>query len=67
MHPHEFIRGLLGSKVSIILRNKEEYRGILKMYDDHINLVLSQIEKSPGSIPEVLVLRSDSILTISEA
>lgn len=64
MAPLEFIQGLLGTKIRVSLRDGYEYIGILRTFDDHINIILSNVEeKSSG---EVLFLRSDNILTISE-
>ncbi|KAI5191457.1 hypothetical protein NECID01_1451 [Nematocida sp. AWRm77] len=65
MHPLEFIRGLLGTKVSIVLRDREEVTGVLKMFDEHLNIIIRPVV-SEGPAKELLFLRSDSILTIGE-
>ncbi|KAI5140910.1 hypothetical protein NEIG_00919 [Nematocida sp. ERTm5] len=63
MYPLDFIRGLLGTKICIRLRDSTEYTGTLRMFDEHINLVVSDIVDFPK---EVLFLRSENVLTISE-
>lgn len=65
MHPLEFIRGLLGTKVSVVLRDKEEVTGVLKMFDEHLNLIIHPTDKG-DSAKELLFLRSDNILTVGE-
>ncbi|OAG32184.1 hypothetical protein NEDG_02103 [Nematocida displodere] len=64
MHPVEFVRGLLGTKVLVTLRDREEIRGSLKMFDEHFNLMVSDIEGHPAK--EILFLRSDNVLSITE-
>ncbi|KAI5189367.1 hypothetical protein NEMIN01_0430 [Nematocida minor] len=64
MYPLDFIRGLLGAKICVSLRDGSEYRGVLRMFDEHINLVLTDVLQSADK--EVLFLRSENILSISE-
>lgn len=64
MYPLDFIRGLLGTKVCVSLRDGSEYMGVLRMFDEHINLIITQKQETPCS--EVLFLRSENILSISE-
>ncbi|KAI5186701.1 hypothetical protein NEHOM01_1640 [Nematocida homosporus] len=64
MYPLEYLRGLLGVRVSVGLRNGQDYTGVLKMFDEHINILLAKVEQ--GRPNELLFLRSDNILTIAE-
>ncbi|KAI5132497.1 hypothetical protein NEAUS04_0426 [Nematocida ausubeli] len=63
MYPLDFIRGLLGTKICITMRDSTEYRGVLRMFDEHINLIISNIADAPK---EVLFLRSENVLSICE-
>ncbi|KAI5173019.1 small nuclear ribonucleoprotein [Nematocida sp. LUAm3] len=65
MHPLEYIRGLLGVKVLIELRDGQKYKGSLRMYDEHLNVLLSGVEN--GKPQKTLFLRGDSIFFIAEA
>ncbi|KAH9387054.1 uncharacterized protein NEMAJ01_1950 [Nematocida major] len=64
MYPLEFIRGLLGAKICVMLRDGTEYKGVLRMFDEHINLIMSNVADAVDK--RVLFLRSENVLTISE-
>lgn len=64
MYPLDFIRGLLGTKVCVALRDGTEYKGTLRMFDEHINLVLTELAETQEK--EVLFLRSENVLSIAE-
>lgn len=65
MHPLVYARGLLGTKVCVVLRDSETYRGTLRMFDEHFNVVLSDVEGDDGK--EIHFIRSDTLLSIAEA
>lgn len=70
MHPLEFIRGLLGTRVSVVLRSQKEIKGVLKMFDEHVNLMIKEEEeekseeKGARREKEILFVRSDSVLGV---
>lgn len=64
MYPLDFIRGLLGTKISVSLRDGSEHSGVLRMFDEHINIIMTEIQSTSSS--DVLFLRSENILSISE-
>lgn len=67
--PLDVLHNSLDSKVLVGLKGGKEYRGILKGYDVHLNLVLQNAEElkdgkaviSPGTV----IIRGDSIVFIS--
>ena len=64
MEPLKFIQGLLGTKICVSLRDGTDYVGMLRTFDEHINLMLSDVEEA--SVDDILFLRGDNILSISE-
>jgi small nuclear ribonucleoprotein (snRNP)-like protein len=66
MQPLEYIRGLLGEEVDVVLRDSSKICGTLHMFDEHVNLVLGDL--SGPSLPKdsVMFLRSENILLIAE-
>jgi len=69
MHPLEYVRGLLGTKVQILLRDRREIRGVLRMFDEHLNLMVSDTADEQKTVQkkEVLFIRSDNFLSIAES
>ncbi len=59
----------LGSLVLVKLKGNKEVRGLLKSYDQHMNLVLSDSEEiqTDGSGKKIgtIVIRGDNVILIS--
>jgi len=59
----------LGNLVLVKLKGGREVRGILKSYDQHLNLVLEQAEemRSNGKTRELgtIIIRGDNVILIS--
>lgn len=59
MVPLEVISGQLGGLVQVVMRNGRVYYGVLRAYDEHVNMVLDEMKEAAGS---ALVDRGLSIL-----
>eukprot|EP01113_Clastostelium_recurvatum_P032216 TRINITY_DN4103_c0_g1_i1.p2 TRINITY_DN4103_c0_g1~~TRINITY_DN4103_c0_g1_i1.p2 ORF type:complete len:108 (-),score=38.14 TRINITY_DN4103_c0_g1_i1:23-307(-) len=44
--PLDFIRSLLDERITIKLRGDRELRGKLHAYDQHLNMILSEVEET---------------------
>jgi small nuclear ribonucleoprotein len=66
---HKVLAESLGSLVLVKLKGNKEVRGLLKSYDQHMNLVLSDSEEiqSDGSGKKIgtIVIRGDNVILIS--
>ena len=66
---HKGLAESLGSLVLVKLKGNKEVRGLLKSYDQHMNLVLSDSEEiqSDGSGKKIgtIVIRGDNVILIS--
>lgn len=67
MQPLEYIRGLLGEDVTVVLRDRSEVKGTLHMFDEHVNLVLSNASGVREHRGGALFLRGENIFFVSEA
>ncbi|ARM75896.1 LSM domain-containing protein [Acidianus manzaensis] len=66
---HKVLAESVGSVVLVKLKGNKEVRGLLKSYDQHMNLVLSDSEEiqSDGSGKKIgtIVIRGDNVILIS--
>lgn len=66
---HKVLAESLGSLVLVKLKGNKEVRGLLKSYDQHMNLVLSDSEEiqTDGSGKKIgtIVIRGDNVILIS--
>ncbi|MEM0373815.1 MAG: LSm family protein [Sulfolobaceae archaeon] len=66
---HKVLAESLGNLVLVKLKGNKEVRGILRSYDQHMNLVLSDSEEiqSDGSGKKLgtIVIRGDNVILIS--
>ncbi|WP_373469136.1 LSM domain-containing protein [Acidianus infernus] len=66
---HKVLAESLGSLVLVKLKGNKEVRGLLKSYDQHMNLVLSDSEEiqSDGIGKKIgtIVIRGDNVILIS--
>ncbi len=69
MKPLDVVHRSLESQVIVGLKDGKEYRGILKGYDIHLNLVLQNAEELKDGSPVrklgLIVIRGDNIVYIS--
>ena len=67
--PLDVIHASLENSVIVGLKGNKEYRGILKGYDVHMNIVLEDAEEIENGSPKrklgKVVIRGDSIIFIS--
>ena len=76
--PFDLIRLSLAESVFVKLRSDRELRGILQAYDEHLNMILSEVEETvttvdpktskPTSITrkiDMLFVRGDGIILVS--
>ncbi|AWR97255.1 RNA-binding protein [Acidianus sulfidivorans JP7] len=66
---HKVLEESVGSVVLVKLKGNKEVRGLLKSYDQHMNLVLSDSEEiqSDGGGKKIgtIVIRGDNVILIS--
>ena len=66
---HAFLNKVINGLVLVKLRGGREIRGILKQFDQHLNLVLEQAEEidSKGGIRRLgtIIIRGDNVIFIS--
>lgn len=66
---HKVLAESLGNLVLVKLKGNKEVRGVLRSYDQHMNLVLSDSEEiqSDGSGKKLgtIVIRGDNVILIS--
>lgn len=66
---HKVLAESVGSLVLVKLKGNKEVRGVLKSYDQHMNLVLSDSEEiqSDGSGKKLgtIIIRGDNVILIS--
>jgi small nuclear ribonucleoprotein len=66
---HKVLADSIGNLVLVKLKGNKEVRGILRSYDQHMNLVLSDSEEiqSDGSGKKLgtIVIRGDNVILIS--
>ncbi|MEE8401875.1 MAG: LSM domain-containing protein [Candidatus Hydrothermarchaeaceae archaeon] len=67
--PLDVLHGSLGSPVIVSIKGGVEYRGKLKGYDMHMNLVLQNADeiKDGNAVRRlgVIIIRGDSVVSIS--
>jgi small nuclear ribonucleoprotein len=67
--PLQVLQGALGRQVSVELRGRVSYRGVLDGFDPHMNLVLKKAQEfSEGkekASHEIAILRGDGVIYIS--
>jgi len=67
--PFDVLKNSIGKQVLIRLKGGGEFRGILKSFDTHMNLVLESAEELKNNESEkklgLLVVRGDNILFVS--
>ncbi|QKQ99892.1 RNA-binding protein [Metallosphaera tengchongensis] len=66
---HKLLAESVGSLVLVKLKGNKEVRGMLKSYDQHMNLVLSDSEEiqsdGGGKKMGTIVIRGDNVILIS--
>ncbi|AWS00605.1 LSM domain-containing protein [Metallosphaera hakonensis] len=66
---HKLLAESVGSLVLVKLKGNKEVRGLLKSYDQHMNLVLSDSEEiqndGGGKKMGTIVIRGDNVILIS--
>ncbi|ABP96389.1 MULTISPECIES: LSM domain-containing protein [Metallosphaera] len=66
---HKLLAESVGSLVLVKLKGNKEVRGLLKSYDQHMNLVLSDSEEiqsdGEGKKMGTIVIRGDNVILIS--
>lgn len=69
MRPLDALQQSLHKRVLVELRGGRSYRGVLDGYDQHMNLVLTQVEEvvkdQTTAVPGVTLVRGDSVVYIS--
>lgn len=68
MKPLDALNELVDNQVLVRLKNGMEFRGTLKAFDIHINLVLDDAEFHDGEVDKkfkTIFLRGDMVLFIS--
>jgi small nuclear ribonucleoprotein len=69
MKPLQVLQGALGRPVSVELRGRLSYRGVLDGFDPHMNLVLTKAQEFKGGTQtaahDTAVLRGDGVIYIS--
>jgi len=69
MRPLELLQQSLRKRVLVEMKGGRSFRGVLDAFDQHLNLVLSNVEEVVGETttphPGVTLLRGDSIVYIS--
>lgn len=67
LKPFDILKNKKGAEIIVSLKNDEAYRGILKAFDIHLNIVLDDavlvVNKNELNIGKVLI-RGDNILTV---
>ncbi len=67
--PFDFLNDAIGKTVLVRIKDQKEYRGILKAFDVHMNLVLGEAEELENDRVVrklgLLVVRGDNILFVS--
>ena len=69
--PLDVLEASLGERVSVRLKSDDRYRGTLTGYDQHMNLVLENVDiqhetKTPDekSIEDTTIIRGDNVVSI---
>ncbi len=69
VRPFDFLNDAIGKTVLVRVKDQREYRGTLKAFDVHMNLVLDEAEELQNDQVVrklgMLVLRGDNILFVS--
>ncbi len=69
VRPFDFLNDAIGKTVLVMVKGQKEYRGTLKAFDVHMNLVLDQAEELVDDKVVrklgLLVVRGDNILFVS--
>jgi small nuclear ribonucleoprotein len=62
--PLEMMKLVINSPVSVRLRDGEEIKGILKGFDQHLNILLTQAQR-PEARDDILFIRGDLVMLLS--
>jgi small nuclear ribonucleoprotein len=69
MRPLDVLQQSLHKRVLVEMKGGRSFRGVLDAFDQHLNLVLSNVEEAVGETttphPGVTLVRGDSIVYIS--
>lgn len=63
--PLDILKLLIGSQVSIELKDGSQINGLLKAYDEHLNTIL-YTSSSGGNNSDILFIRGDLVVIIKE-
>ena len=61
--PDDVLERLLEKKVEVVLKDGSAYSGVLKGYDEHVNITLLEGGKGPSK-ERLLVIRGQSVLHV---
>ncbi|MEM2925455.1 MAG: LSM domain-containing protein [Methanocellales archaeon] len=63
--PQKWLSASIGRNITVALKNGKEYMGELKGFDEHMNLVLEDVELlNSGRKLDTVVIRGDTIFYI---
>lgn len=65
--PEDILKSSLDKAVLVVLKNGDEVRGILRSFDEYLNIVLERAEGIGDIESEVSVIKGSKILLISPA
>ena len=63
--PLDVLEASLGVAVSVQLKDDTTYSGTLAGYDQHMNLVLEDVETDEEGGEDTIVIRGDNVVTIT--
>ena len=66
--PLDLLNSVRGKSVNVALKNNKQYKGTLKSFDVHVNIVLEDTEETDGDNKKqhgTIFIRGDTIVFIS--